>query len=581
MSSLDPITLAVIQNGLQQVCNEMDLAFVRAAFSPVISEALDRSDGIYAAEDGALIAQGELGLPVFVGTMQFSTRAVVERVRDKGWKLEPGDVFIVNDPYLGGTHLMDVKFVKPFFYKGKLWSWLANTGHWPDTGGMVPGGFSANATEVEQEGLRLPPVKLYKKGVLDEEILSIILSNIRIADQRIGDIKAQAAALATGEKRLTALLDRYGAPLVEAAIAELRKRASQQMRAKIARIPVGTYEGHAVVDSDGVVDEPLHIRLKVTRTPQGELEFDFAGSSPPCRGPMNSVIATTRSSVYLAMKHVFPDVPINAGTFEALRVVDPEGTFLYAKYPRPVSGCAAEVSQRIAEAVFSALVKALPDELFAAPAGTSGNLALGGSDPKKNRAYIMYVISGGGYGGNAAGDGISNGCSTIGISKTTPIEVMEQYYPVLFEEYSLHEGSGGAGEHRGGFGVNYAIRVRRGASRASMVMDHGRVGPQGALGGQDGGLNRVEIDRNGKTYKPPHLSKDQDIELAPGDLVRVSTPGGGGYGNPLKRDPQKVASDVLRGYYSREQAELLFGVALQADGAPDPDRTTSLRRRIS
>jgi N-methylhydantoinase B len=422
---VDPITLAVIQNGLQQVCNEMDLAFVRSAFSPVISEALDRSDGIYAAADGALIAQGELGLPVFVGTMQFSTRAVIEHENSRS--VEPGDVFIVNDPYLGGTHLMDVRFVKPFFYKGRLWCWLANTGHWPDIGGMVPGGFSANATEVEQEGLRLPPVKLYKKGVLDREILAIVLANIRIADQRIGDIKAQAAALATGEKRLTALLERYGADTVEAAIQELRRRAAQQMRAKIARIPEGSYEGYAMVDSDGVVNEPLHIRLKVTKTRQDDLVFDFAGSSPPCRGPMNSVIATTRSSVYLAVKHVFPDVPINAGTFEPLRVLDPEGTFLYAKYPRPVSGCAAEVSQRIAEAVFSALVKAIPAELFAAPAGTSGNLALGGFDPKKNRSYVMYMISGGGYGGSAAGDGISNGCSTIGISKTTPIEVMEQY----------------------------------------------------------------------------------------------------------------------------------------------------------
>jgi N-methylhydantoinase B len=577
MSSLDPITLAVIQNGLQQVCNEMDLAFVRAAFSPVISEALDRSDGIYAREDGALIAQGELGLPVFVGTMQFSTRAVIERVRANGWTVEPGDVFIVNDPYLGGTHLMDVKFVKPFFYQGRLWSWLANTGHWPDTGGMVPGGFSANATEVEQEGLRLPPVKLYKKGELDQEILSIILSNIRIADQRIGDIKAQAAALATGEKRLAALLDRYGASTVEEAISELRARASQQMRAKIARIPQGSYEGHAIVDSDGVIDEPLHIRVKVTRTAGGELEFDFAGSSPPCRGPMNSVLATTLSSVYLAIKHVFPDVPINAGTFEPLRVREPEGTFLYAKYPRPVSGCAAEVSQRIAEAVFSALVKAIPDELFAAPAGTSGNLALGGSDPAKNRAYIMYVISGGGYGGSAGADGISNGCSTIGISKTTPIEVMEQYYPVLFEEYSLHEGSGGAGEFRGGFGVNYAIRLRRGMANASMVMDHGRTGPLGALGGSDGGLNTVSVQRKAGEYHPPHLSKDQDIELEPGDLIRVSTPGGGGYGDPLRRDPRKVASDVSSGYYTREQAQALFGVALAADGSVDAARTDSLR----
>ena len=564
---LDPITLAVIQSGLQQVCNEMDLAFCRAAFSPVISEAMDRSDGIYAREDGALIAQGDLGLPVFVGTMQDSTRAVIERARANDWANEPGDVYIVNDPYLGGTHLMDVRFVKPFFHRGRLWAWLANTGHWPDIGGMVPGGFSANATEVEQEGLRLPPVKLFKRAVLDEEILSIILSNIRIADQRIGDIRAQGAALETGEKRLAALLERYGADTVDEAIAELRERAAHQMRAKIAGIPDGDYAGHSIVDSDGVVDEPLHIRLRITKTRENDLHFDFTGSSPPCRGPMNSVIATTRSSVYLAVKHVFPDVPINAGTFEPLKVRDPEGTFLYAKYPRPVSGCAAEVSQRIAEAVFDALVKAIPGELFAAPAGSSGNLAIGGFDPRRERSYIMYMISGGGYGGNPAGDGISNGCSTIGISKTTPIEVMEQYYPVLFEEYSLHEGSGGAGASRGGFGVNYAIRLRRGAARASMVMDHGRTGPLGALGGAHGGLNRVAVERGGEIYRPPHLSKDQDIQLSAGDVVRVSTPGGGGFGDPLQRDPAKVAQDVARGYYTRAQAEARFGVRLRADGS--------------
>ena len=575
---IDPITLVVLQNGLQQVCNEMDLAFVRAAFSPVISEALDRSDGIYHRDTGELIAQGELGLPVFVGTMQFSTQAVIERVKEQGITLEEGDVFVVNDPYLGGTHLMDVKFVKPFFYRGRLFAWLANTGHWPDTGGAVPGGFSANATEVEQEGLRLPPVKLYKRGALDAEILSIILSNIRIADQRIGDIKAQAAALAIGERRLTALLDRYGAETVEQAIGELKARASQQMRARIAEIPDGTYEGEAYVDSDGVVDEPLRIAMRVDK--QGEtLTFDMAGSSPPCRGPMNSVIATTKSSIYLAVKHVFPDVPINAGTFEPLRIVEPEGTFLYAKYPRPVSGCAAEVSQRIAEAVFSALVKAIPDKLFAAPAGTSGNLSVGGYDPARKRSYVMYVISGGGYGGSTRGDGLSNGCSTIGISKTTPIEVMEQFYPVLFEEYSLAEGSGGAGEFRGGFGVNYKIRLRRGEARASMVMDHGRIGPQGARGGEDGGVNRVRIVRAGVPYQPPHLSKDQGIGIAADDLIEVTTPGGGGFGDPLRRSPQDVARDVAHGYYTREEAEARFGVSLKRDGSVDTEATMARRRR--
>ncbi len=576
MSNLDPVTLVVIKNGLQQVCNEMDLAFCRAAFSPVISEAMDRSDGIYHRDSGDLIAQGDLGLPIFVGTMQFSTQAVIARAKD----IRPGDVFIVNDPYLGGTHLMDVRFVKPFFYQGKLFAWLANTGHWPDIGGMVPGGFSANATEVEQEGLRLPPVKLYKEGRLDEEILSIILSNIRIADQRIGDIKAQAAALSIGEKRLTALIDRYGPGTVDAAVAELRARASQQMRAKIATIPDGTWVGEAFVDSDGVVDEPLRIALSIEKRGE-EMTFDLSGSSPPCQGPMNSVIATTRSSIYLAIKHIFPEVPINAGTFEPLHVIDPKGTFLYAEYPRPVSGCAAEVSQRIAEAVFAALTPALPDKLFAAPAGTSGNLALGGVDPARGRAYVMYVISGGGYGGSMAGDGISNGCSTIGISKTTPIEVMEQYYPVLFDEVSLNEGSGGAGKTRGGFGLNYAITLRRGEARASMVMDHGRFGPQGALGGGDGGLNRVHVTRDGVSYTPPHLSKDQDIRIKAGDRIRVSTPGGGGFGDPRLREAALVARDVARGYYTPAEAAARFGVVLTALGEVDQAATSAARDRLA
>src|SRR6266849_2611691 len=554
VTTIDPVTLAVIQNGLQQVCNEMDTTFVRAAFSPVIAEGLDRSDGIYHRSTGELIAQGELGLPIFVGTMQFSTRAVIDRAKN----LEEGDIFILNDPYLGGTHLMDVKFVKSFFYRGHLFAWLSNTGHCPDTGGMVPGGFSAKATEVEQEGLRIPPVKLYKRGEIDEEILSIILSNIRIADQRIGDIRAQAAALEIGERRLTALLDRYGADTVELAIELLKRGACQQMKAKITAIPDGDYRSITIVDSDGVVDEPLEINLLIRK--RGEtLEFDLSKSSPPCRGPMNSVIATTKSAIYLAIKHIFPEVPINAGTFEPLKIVEPEGTFLYAHYPRPVSGCAAEVSQRIAEAVFAALTHAIPDLLFAAPAGTSGNLGVGGYDPERDRSYIMYLFTGGGYGGFKGGDGLSNGCSTIGISKMPPVEVLEQFYPVLFEEFSLREGSGGAGEFRGGFGINYAIKLRRGEARVSMVMDHGRTGPQGVLGGAAGGVNTVQVSQGGKTYRPPHLSKDQDIEIGVGDVVRVSTPGGGGFGDPARRKPEAIARDVSRGYYGEAEAREKFG----------------------
>ena len=540
---IDPITLSVIQAGLQQVCDEMDLAFSRAAFSPVIAEANDRSDGIYAAEDGALIAQGSGGLPVFVGVMQASTATIIRMIAEGTVQPpRPGDIYIVNDPYLGGTHLMDVRFARPFYRGGEIFCWLSNTGHWPDTGGSVPGGFSASATSVEQEGLRLPPVRLFKEGILDSEIYAIITSNIRVADQRIGDVKAQAAALMVGEERLNALLDRYGDATVRAAIAELSTRAATQMRALIAAIPGGTHRGTAIVDSDGVVNKPLTIALAVTRTPDA-LIFDFAGSSPPCIGPMNSVRATTLSSVYLAMRHIFPEVPMSAGAFEPLTIIGIEGTFLDARYPRPVSGCAAEVSQRIAEAVFAALAPALPTRVTAAPAGTSGNFALGGHDPERERDYVMYQISGGGYGGSSMGDGLTNGCSTIGISKSPPVEIMEQQFPVLYRHYALREDSGGAGTFRGGFGLDYEIELRRGHARASFVMDHGRIGPQGALGGADGAVNEVTVTRNGVPYTPAHLSKEQDIPLAPGDRVRVRTPGGGGWGDPAKRDPALSAED--------------------------------------
>jgi N-methylhydantoinase B len=232
---------------------------------------------------------------------------------------------------------------------------------------------------------------------------------------------------------------------------------------------------------------------------------------------------------------------------------------LYAKYPRPVSGCAAEVSQRIAEAVFAALVPALPTLVPAAPAGSSGNFALGGFDPQRNTSYVMYQLSGGGYGGNHDHDGLTNGCSTIGISKTPPIEVMEQYFPVLYREYSLREGSGGAGEHRGGFGIQYSIELRRGEAQASFVMDHGRVGPQGVLGGQDGAPNTVTVWRNNEPYIPPHLSKDQGIAIKAGDRVDVATPGGGGFGEPSKRSAESIQQDLEYGYYTKEEINDAYG----------------------
>src|SRR5690606_36431347 len=295
--AMDPVLLTVIEKGLQQVCTEMDLVHEKTAFSPVISEAFDRSNGIYALEDGSMIAQGELALPIFIGVMQETTRSVIQARND----LDDGDVILVNDPYFGGTHLMDVKMVRPFYYRGERWSYLSNTGHWPDTGGMVPGGFNSTATEIHQEGLRIPPIKLCRRGEIDREILSLVLANIRVSDERIGDIKAHLGALEAGARRLTALLDRYGRETVEEAIAELRRRSEQMMRAHIETIPDGTYSSVAYLDSDGVVNEPLEVRLEVT-VKGSDITFDLSGSSPPCAGPLNSVWATTVSAVYGAMK---------------------------------------------------------------------------------------------------------------------------------------------------------------------------------------------------------------------------------------------------------------------------------------
>jgi len=545
--AIDPVTLTVIEKGLQQVCSEMDLVHEKTSFSPVISEGFDRSNGIYGLGDGRMISQGEMGLPIFLGVMQETTRCVIEARDD----LEDGDVILVNDPYLGGTHLMDVKMVRPFYYKGRPWCYLSNTGHWPDTGGMVPGGFNSTATEIHQEGLRIPPVKLVRRGKMEPDIVQMVLANIRVAEERIGDIRGQIAALTSGAKRLTALLDRYGVDVVEAAIAELEKRSAQLMRSHIRTIPDGIYSSTAYLDSDGVVNEPLEINLTVTVS-AGEITLDFSKSSPPCQGPLNSVWASTLSAVYVGIKHIFPNVPMNAGCFEPIHVEKPHGTFLYAEYPRPVAGCAAEVSQRVMEAVFLALSQAIPERLFAAPAGTSGNLSLGGNDPETGEDYIMYYFSGGGYGGWWDGDGLNNGCSTIGISKSQPVEILEQRYPILFDHYRLRSGSGGAGQHRGGMGVDYRLTLRRGIGKASFLMEHGRTGPPGILGGQAGEPNRIHISRKGEVITPEHLSKGEDFALGEGDWIEVRTPGGGGYGPAEDRNPEAVYNDRLQGYTNNE-----------------------------
>lgn len=574
-TQLDPITLAVVKGGLEQIAEEMDLTLKRAAFSPTISEGHDRANGFYDAQTGDVIVQGVTGLPIFIGIMQFTTQAIIREVQRRG--INPEDVFLVNDPYSGGTHLMDVRMVKPFYYRNELFCYMANTGHWPDMGGSVPGGFGTKTTEVYQEGLRIPPVKLYDAGKLNEDVLTILLANIRVAEERHGDLEAHLAAFRVGERRLTHLLDKYGVETVRACIAELYDRAEQQMRACIHDIPDGTYSYTDYLDSDGVENEPLRIALDMTV--QGdEVTLDFTNSSPPCRGPMNSVISTTTSACYIGLKHTFPDVPLNAGCFRPIHINAPTSTFLNASLPRPVAGCAAEVSQRIIDVVMGALGQALPELLSAGVVGTVNNLTIGGDDPDRG-PYVMYMFNGGGYGGFKGGDGLTYGCGTISVSKTQPIEVFEQRYPVRIRRFALREESGGAGQYRGGFGAIIETEFTQGEATASFIGDRGRFGPRGVQEGSDGGKCRVSIEQGPSTYIPEHLTKDDNVRLQPGNVIRQETPGGGGYGNPLARDIERVVYDVRQAYISRQTARDVYGVVLQ-DGSLEVDReaTAALRR---
>ncbi len=558
---IDPATLAVVQNALRQIVDEMDLALEKAAFNPVMSESRDRANGIYHPTTGEVMAQGDTGLPIFVGVMQYAVQSAVAAYPDLG----EGDVVILNDPYCGGTHLMDVKLVRPFFYKGERFAYLANCGHWTDIGGNVPGGFGVRATEIIQEGVRIPPILLCRKGEMQEDLLTLLFANMRVPEERRGDLKAQFAALNVGEERLKALLDKYGLTEIKSYMEELNRRSEEQMRKNISAIPDGGYRFETNLDSDGIVLEPIKVAVNIA-VRGDELTVDFTGSSPPVKGPLNGSISATNAAVFVALKHIFPEVPINSGIFRPVKIVVPENTFLNAKYPRAVSGSSAEVSLRVVDSIFGALAQAIPDRVPAACFGSVANFTISGFDPATNKQYIMFRFSGGGYGGHPRSDGLTNGNAPISAAHTTPVEILEQLYPITFNYYKIRDGSAGAGLFRGGFGMEYEIKLRRGTAVSSVLGDRGRFPPFGLHGGKDAGMALVEYCLEGRTYRPEHVTKDENVVMKPGDTARVATPGGGGWGDPRKREASRVLRDVQMGFVTIEQARNDYAVEIAGSG---------------
>jgi N-methylhydantoinase B len=575
MSDIDPILLAVLNGRLVQIADEMDATLYRSAFNPIIAEAHDACHGLYHAQTGATLVQGTTGLPIFVGAMAFAVKAVIDKANRDG-NLEAGDTYLFNDPYEGGTHLNDFRLVRPLFWNGKLFAWLASVGHWLDVGGNVPGNFNAKATESFQEGFRVPPVKLARAGVIQQDIIDILGANSRVPQSNWGDLNGQLNALDLGERRVQALLQDYGEELIVSALDSLTARAEKLMRANIASLPDGTYSYDDFLDNDGITDVPLRIALDLSIAGDN-MRLDFSRSSPPCDGPLNIALSTTVACCYVALKHIFTDVPANAGCLAPIEFVIPNTTLLGVSAPRPVGGY-TETILRVIDTVFGAFSKVAPQRANGSPFATINALSLSGWQ-EHGRRWVMFCFFGGGLGGNPETDGLNHGNNPISTATIPPAEILESLYPVLFTQWALRPDSGGAGFNRGGLGAIYEIEaLAEGATDISLLGERGKFPPFGVNGGKSAALNRFIYQTDSGERTPPMVSKVVDIRIAGGQRLRLETPGGGGFGDPLTRDPVRVARDVNLGYVTPAAARKEYGVVIGENGAVDAAATAALRR---
>jgi len=571
---IDPVTLAVLKGRLEQIADEMDAVLFRSAFNPIIAEAHDASHGLYHAESGETLIQGKSGLPIFVGAMSFAVMAVIEKAGRDG-DLVDGDVYIFNDPYDGGTHLSDFRLVRPLYRDGEVFCFLASVGHWHDVGGNVPGNYNPVATESFQEGMLIPPVKLFRGGTLQQDVVDILKANSRLPGSLYGDLNGQINALDLGVRRMDDLLDEYGDDLVSQALGELRNRAAKLMAANISDLPDGTYSAEDFLDNDGIKDEPLKIALDLT-IKGDQMVLDFSRSSDACAGPVNIALSTAVASVYVATKHLFTEVPANAGVLEPIEVIIPETSLLNVRAPKPVGGY-TETILRIIDVLFCALADVAPERVNGCAYGTINALSLAGHRKNGSR-WVMFSFFGGGHGGHPEGDGLNHGNAPISTATIPPAEILESAYPVMFTQWALRPDSGGAGRNRGGLGAIYEIELLEEQADVFLFGERGKYPPPGVVGGKPAALNRFTYQQDDGEHTPPMKSKMVGIKLKKGQRVHLETPGGGGYGHPFERQPEAVSRDVSLGFVSREKAQAEYGVVLDETGAVDHAETEKCRK---
>ena len=574
-AAVDPITLEVLRESFSSIVREMRVTLIRIAYSSILYEGEDFScvlmDG-----DAQIVAMSKgQDHPLHIVPIGWSMKAVRDRFGDD---IHPGDIFLHNDPYTGGTHLNDVAMILPLFADGRLFVFPVVRAHWGDVGGMSPGSLSGEATEIFQEGVRIPPIRIVDRGSPNQAALDLIFHNMRGPRERKGDFDAMIGTCRKAAERVEALARRYGAPVVRAAVVELMDRAEQRMRRAIRALPDGQYAYESHLESGRSRLEPLTVRAQVTV--RGEtITVDLTGTSPQSAGPTNVGPAMAPTGAFTIIKSFLdPGTDVNSGAFRPLTVITPPGTIVNANPPAPCGGM-VEVKYCVETAVMGALARALEGRVAGDLKGGGNHCYVGGPDPRTGETFIFYEYPAGGTGGFHGGDG-SNTVRTWTESDMTtlqPIEAVEQLYPVRIESTSLRADSGGPGRWRGGLGLTREVRIHVVGSRLSVLAEKAVLPPFGVCGGGAGATNRFWVRRGTEPIQPSPLpGKVGGFPLRREDVLLMESSGGGGFGDPLARDPDAVAADIAEGYVTPAGAERDYGV-IWREGAVDAAATAATR----
>ena len=532
---IDAITLEVLRNAIAAISDEMNANLVRTSYSPNIKERRDCSSAVFDAF-GRMVAQAE-SIPVHLGAMPYSVEAAIRSVSS----FSPGDIVVLNDPYAGGAHLPDITFVAPVFIEDRLIAFVADRAHHADVGGKEPGSLAGDTVEIYQEGLRIPPIRLWEQGILKDDLLRLILANVRTPDERWGDLRAQQAACTTGIDRMSALCLRVGESMLTNAMSAVLDYSERRMRHQIGQLPQGEASFEDVLDDDGVSESTIPIRVCV-RIRGDRIEVDFSGTSKQVRGPVNAVFAVTASATYFAIRaFTDPEIPPNSGCYRPIDITAPEGSIVNACLPAPVVGGNLETSQRIVDVVLGALGKLAPERSMAACQGSMNNLAIGGIDPRNGKLFTLYETMGGGFGARPTKDGIDGIHSHMTNTLNTPVEALETSYPLRVERYELRPGTGGEGQYRGGLGIRRDMTCLAESARVSFLTDRRSTHPYGIEGGDPGALGKNVVTRNGEETALPSKGT---VTLQYGDTISIQTPGGGGFGPRSRREKAAIDRDL-------------------------------------